>query len=89
VVHRQRREWYIWSEVDPGYLGPRGQRVGHHQDLLFARLPPGRYRAMDLLSGEPGLVLEVGAGVGFDGYRPLPQLAGRRTLVLHLAPGEE
>jgi len=25
----ERRDWYIWADEDPGYLGPWGQEVWH------------------------------------------------------------
>jgi glycosidase len=31
----ERRDWYIWSETDPGYLGPMGQQVWHARDGAY------------------------------------------------------
>jgi len=46
----ERRDWYIWSDEDPGYLGPWGQEVWH--------LKNGAYYYGIFWSGMPDLNLE-------------------------------
>ncbi len=71
----ERREWYIWSETDPGYLGPWGEPVWHPKN--------GAYYYGVFWSGMPDLNLENPEvttelyeiarywleEVGFDGFR--------------------
>ncbi|MFN2225492.1 MAG: alpha-amylase family glycosyl hydrolase [Anaerolineae bacterium] len=46
----ERRDWYIWSDEDPGYLGPWGQEVWHPRN--------GAYYYGLFWSGMPDLNLE-------------------------------
>ncbi|MEJ2736741.1 MAG: alpha-amylase family glycosyl hydrolase [Anaerolineae bacterium] len=46
----ERRDWYIWSETDPGYLGPWGEPVWHNRN--------GAYYYGVFWSGMPDLNLE-------------------------------
>ncbi|HUG33264.1 MAG TPA: alpha-amylase family glycosyl hydrolase, partial [Anaerolineales bacterium] len=69
------RDWYIWSESDPGYNGPWGQRVWHPSTTgyyygLFVDFMP------DLNYGNPAVTEEMEkittfwlTDVGVDGFR--------------------
>ena len=46
----ERRDWYIWSDTDPGYLGPWGEPVWHYRN--------GAYYYGVFWSGMPDLDLE-------------------------------
>ncbi len=46
----ERRDWYLWSETDPGYLGPWGEPVWHYRN--------GAYYYGIFWSGMPDLNLE-------------------------------
>jgi glycosidase len=52
-------------------------------------LTPGRYTAVDLLSGAEAAALTVGAGGAIDKYQPLPELPARSALILQLVAAGE
>ncbi|HRQ38249.1 MAG TPA: alpha-amylase family glycosyl hydrolase [Chloroflexota bacterium] len=71
----ERRDWYVWSDTDPGYAGPWGQPVWH-------RTPNGYYYGVfwdgmpDLNLENPDVTAEMLAAAGFwleemgaDGFR--------------------
>ncbi|MCI0479529.1 alpha-amylase, partial [Candidatus Uhrbacteria bacterium] len=48
------RDWYVWSDVDPGYAGPWGQQVWHprggafYYGLFWSGMPDLNYRTPDV-----------------------------------------
>jgi glycosidase len=69
------RDWYIWSDSDPGYSGPWGERVWYPRDgayyyaIFWEGMPDLNYR-------DPAVTAEMYdvarfwlAGMGVDGFR--------------------
>jgi len=71
----ERRDWYIWSETDPGYLGPWGQQVWHPKnDAYYYGLFWGGMPDLNLENPDVSAELYDVArfwldGVGVDGFR--------------------
>ncbi len=68
------RDWYIWSDTNPGYLGPVGQawypgKYGYFYGIFGANMPDLNYRDPDV-TAEIDKVLQFWLkGVGVDGFR--------------------
>ncbi|MBX3055678.1 MAG: DUF3459 domain-containing protein [Anaerolineae bacterium] len=71
----ERRDWYVWSDTDPGYAGPWGQQVwhrtlnGYYYGVFWDGMP-------DLNLENPDVTAEMLAAAGFwleemgaDGFR--------------------
>lgn len=68
------RNWYVWSDTDPGYLGPSGQVVWHpsasgfYYGVFTAKMPDLNYRNPDVTK-EMQNVTKFWLDMGVDGYR--------------------
>lgn len=77
------RDWYIWSETDPGMLGPSGQQVwhpgelGYYYGLFWGGMPDLNYDNPDVLAEMEGIFRFWLDEVGVDGFR----LDGARYVV--------
>lgn len=68
------RDWYIWSDTDPGYLGPWDQKVwhssasGYYYGVFWDQMPDLNYRnpevAQEMLN-----VVKYWLDMGVDGFR--------------------
>jgi glycosidase len=71
----QYRDWYVWTDADPGYLGPWGQKVwyagqdGFYYAVFWSGMP-------DLNLNNPEVIAEIEdithfwlAEMGVDGFR--------------------
>ncbi len=71
----ERRDWYIWRDEDPGYVGPWGQKVWylHQGDYYYAifweGMPDLNYRNSDVTEAAYGITRFWLEGMGVDGFR--------------------
>ncbi len=69
------RDWYIWSETDPGYLGPWGERVwhssptGYYYGIFVADMPDLNYKNPAVTQQMNEIVSFWLQDVGVDGFR--------------------
>ena len=77
------RNWYIWSETDPGYLGPWNEKVWHpapgggfYYGIFTGQMPDLNYRNPDVTQ-EIEKVTKFWLDLGVDGFR----LDGARHLI--------
>jgi alpha-amylase len=69
------RDWYIWSETDPGYLGPWGERVWHssptgfYYGIFVADMPDLNYKNPAVTQQMNEVVSFWLQDVGVDGFR--------------------
>jgi glycosidase len=78
-----KHDWFIWSDTDPGWRGPWGQRVWHRTEaeggvarwyygLFSAKMPDLNYRTPAVSQEMLRVVdfwIDKSHGVGADGYR--------------------
>jgi len=70
-----KRDWYIWSEENPGYLGPWGQTVwhpstsGHYYGLFWEGMPDLNYTNPEVTAQMQDVVRFWLQDVGVDGFR--------------------
>jgi glycosidase len=77
-----KHDWFIWSDTDPGWKGPWGQRVWHKTDaggmnrwyygLFSAKMPDLNYRNPAVSAEMLRVVdfwLDKSHGIAADGYR--------------------
>jgi glycosidase len=69
------REWYIWSEDDPGYRGPDGQQVWHaaggsyYYGLFASSMPDLNYLNPEVTAAMDEIARFWLEDVGVDGFR--------------------
>jgi len=69
------RDWYIWSETDPGYLGPWGERVWHpsptdyYYGIFESFMPDLNYNNPEVTQQMDEVVCFWLQDVGVDGFR--------------------
>jgi alpha-amylase len=69
------RDWYIWSETDPGFLGPWGQRVwhrwtnGYYYGIFWERMPDLNYENPEVTDQMLDVARFWLEEVGVDGFR--------------------
>jgi len=67
-------DWYIWSDTNPGYLGPWGEQVWHplngryYYGVFSARMPDLNFRNPDV-TAEMEKVAKHWLDLGVDGFR--------------------
>ncbi len=67
-------DWYIWSDMDPGYTGPWGEQVWHpmqekyYYGVFSARMPDLNYRNPAVVA-EMEKVAKHWLDLGVDGFR--------------------
>ncbi len=67
-------DWYIWSDTDPGYLGPWGERVWYplngkyYYAVFWDQMPDLNYRNPAVVT-EMEKVTKFWLDLGVDGYR--------------------
>jgi glycosidase len=77
------RHWYVWSEDDPGQLGPWGQQVWHPSDsgyyygVFSDQMPDLNYNNSEVVAEMDKVVTYWLTEMGVDGFR----LDGARYLV--------
>lgn len=68
-------DWYIWSEEDPGYLGPWGQTVWHpigdrfYYGIFVAETPDLNYRNPEVTEAMQDIARFWIEEMGVDGFR--------------------
>lgn len=71
----ERRDWYIWSETDPGYYGPWNQDVwypsssGYYYALFWSEMPDLNYTNPEVTAEMEGVARFWLEQVGVDGFR--------------------
>lgn len=71
----QRRDWYIWRDDDPGYVGPWGQRVWHPREgdyyyaLFWEGMPDLNYRNPQVTEASYAIARFWLEEMGVDGFR--------------------
>jgi glycosidase len=78
------RDWFIWSDTDPGYLGPWGEQVwhpspdgkGYYYGVFVDTMPDLNYRNPKVVD-EINKVVKFWLDAGVDGFR----LDGARYIV--------
>ena len=69
------RDWYIWSETDPGYSGPWGERVwhssptGYYYGIFESFMPDLNYNNPEVTQQMDEVVRFWLQAVGVDGFR--------------------
>ncbi len=70
------RNWYIWSDTDPGYLGPWGEEVwhansggGYYYGIFTAQMPDLNYKNPDVTQEMEKVTQFWLKDVGLDGFR--------------------
>ncbi len=69
------RNWYIWSEADPGYPGPWGEKVwhrtgwGYYYGIFSDRMPDLNYNNPEVTAQMDQVVKFWLTDVGVDGFR--------------------
>ena len=70
------RDWYIWSEQDPGYLGPWSQDVwhfsaggGYYYGIFWSGMPDLNYNNPDVAAEMRNVATYWLSDVGVDGFR--------------------
>jgi glycosidase len=70
-----RNDWYIWSETNPGYLGPWGENVwypstaGYYYAIFWVGMPDLNYRDEDVTTEMQNVARYWLQDVGVDGFR--------------------
>jgi len=70
-----RHNWYIWSETNPGYLGPWGEQVwhpssaGYYYGIFWSGMPDLNYRNDDVTDEMYNVTRFWLQDVGVDGFR--------------------
>lgn len=69
------RNWYIWSDTNPGYMGPWGEQVWHkalggqyYYGVFIDGMPDLNYRNPEVTQ-EMNKVVKFWLDLGLDGYR--------------------
>lgn len=71
----ERRDWYIWHDDDPSYVGPWGQKVWHpHQDdyyyaVFWEGMPDLNYRNPEVTEASHAIARFWLEDMGVDGFR--------------------
>ena len=71
----ERRDWYIWSDTDPGYIGPWSQDVwypsgsAYYYALFWSEMPDLNYTNPDVTEEMEGVARFWLEQVGVDGFR--------------------
>ncbi len=71
----QRRDWYIWRDENPGYVGPWGQRVWHPREgdyyyaLFWEGMPDLNYRNPEVTEASYAIARFWLEEMGADGFR--------------------
>lgn len=70
------RNWYIWSDTDPGYLGPWGEEVwhenlggGYYYGIFTAQMPDLNYQNPDVTQEMEKVTQFWLKDIGLDGFR--------------------
>jgi alpha-amylase len=69
------RDWYIWSETDPGYQGPWGERVWHsspnafYYGIFVASMPDLNYNNPEVTKQMNKVAAFWLTDIGVDGFR--------------------
>ncbi len=69
------RNWYIWSDTDPGYVGPMGEKVwykkdsGYYYAIFWSEMPDLNYRNPDVTKEMDKVTSFWLKDVGVDGFR--------------------
>ncbi len=71
------RDWYIWSNTDPGYLGPWGEKVwhpsptgtGYYYGVFVDTMPDLNYTNPDVVAAVQQIMRFWLQDVGVDGFR--------------------
>jgi alpha-amylase len=71
------RNWYIWSDTDPGYLGPWGEQVwhpgptgkGYYYGVFDSSMPDLNYANPEVVSAIQDVMKFWLQDVGVDGFR--------------------
>ncbi len=69
------RDWYIWSETDPGYKGPWGESVWHsstngfYYGIFVANMPDLNYNNPDVTKEMNKVAAFWLTDIGVDGFR--------------------
>lgn len=77
------RDWYIWSDTDPGMIGPWGQQVwhsgatGYYYGVFWGGMPDLNYRNPEVTEEMENIFRFWLEDVGVDGFR----LDGARYIV--------
>jgi alpha-amylase len=78
------RDWYIWSDTDPGYLGPWGQDVwhegpqgGYYYGVFWSGMPDLNFANPEVVEEMNKIVTFWLEEVGVDGFR----LDGARYII--------
>jgi alpha-amylase len=70
-----KRDWYIWSDENPGYKGPWGQDVwyktdnGFYYGIFSAQMPDLNYKNPDVIEEMSNVAQFWLQDVGVDGFR--------------------
>lgn len=70
-----KRDWYVWSETDPGYRGPQGQQVwykgddGYYYAVFWDQMPDLNYQNPDVTAEMDNVARYWLADMGADGFR--------------------
>ena len=70
-----RRDWYIWSQDNPGYLGPWGEEVwhpsesGYYYGIFTAEMPDLNYRNPAVTAEMENVTRYWLKDMGVDGFR--------------------
>jgi len=71
----EKRDWYVWSDTDPGILGPWGERAWHklgnayYYGVFWDRMPDLNYRNPAVSAEMEKVVRFWLAELGADGFR--------------------
>jgi alpha-amylase len=74
-VNSPYRDWYIWSETDPGYLGPWGEKVwhpsinGYYYGIFESFMPDLNYNNPEVTAEMDKVTRFWLDDVGVDGFR--------------------
>jgi alpha-amylase len=74
-IHSPYRDWYVWNETDPNYLGPWGQKVWHssttgfYYGLFEAFMPDLNYENPEVTAEMTKVYSFWLKDVGVDGFR--------------------
>jgi alpha-amylase len=70
-----KRDWFIWSATNPGYLGPWGEQVwwplsgSYYYGIFSSTMPDLNYRNPEVVSTMEGVVRYWLEDFGIDGFR--------------------
>lgn len=71
----EKRDWYIWEEENPGYLGPWGQRVWHRENdafyyaVFWDQMPDLNYNNPEVTAEMFNIMEFWQTEMGADGFR--------------------